>query len=346
MVGDPRVMTFVPGEEPGDYALGPPYGPGELSDAAAYKLRMRRMPVGYQVAERFPWLRKVHETLEPGDKLALLRPGWPATFINNSDHDVQVEEIRFYTPWSAIETLPTAYQTDLWCKINIPPRREIVADWLPLYTVHTEIDRIVPANMDSFSYELPAPYVLQRGNQFVLDMRYNAAYSTTGQVPNDIDPQDWVIMVGLHGYGLQDGEPISLMKAVKGWPFVVGATDQWQVVAFDEEQGRPMRDAVITHISFGSAITTNELGVLEGLEFRTHAPEGPEWHQNEFFAIRDVAEQVGRAMDIDEFIIHRPIVPYTLLKGEGMMIELWNRSQINTLSVDVILRGHYYGQGR
>lgn len=266
---------------------------------------------------------------------AMLRSDWQATFENNSDHEVSVEEIRFYTAWGR-----TASQTGLLCKIGIPPRREVISDWIPVQTLHTEIDRMVMADMDSFSYELPAPYILQRGNQFVMDWRYNAAMLT------NMGPEDWAIMCGLHGYGLQDHEPISLMKAVRGWPNLApGIVGQWQTIAFDEEQGRPMRDAVITHISFGSAFTTNvgAANVLESLEFRPQAPEGPVWHQNEFFCIRDVAEQVGRVAADDRWCIHRPIVPYVLNKGEGILVELWNDTAVDIV-VDVILRGHQKGR--
>lgn len=336
MVAENKYMTFIPGEEPGGYALGVPHpeDPGRL---AAYKLKMDRMPVGAAVAEKFPWWRKVHEAVAANEKLILLRPGWQATFENTTDHEVKVEEIRFFTEWS--RTPDPQYQTQLLCKIGIPPRREIIADWIPVQTLHTEIDRVLAADMDTFSYELPAPYVLQRGNQFVMDWRYNIALLT------NMAAEDWVIMCGLHGYGLQDGEPISLMKAVRGWPQPAGIANQWQTIAFEEEQGRPMRDAVITHISFGSAMINNvgAANVLEALEFRPHAPEGPVWHQNEFFCIRDVAEQVGRYGAVDHWCIHRPIVPYTLDRGEGIMVELWNEAPV-AVAVDVILRGTQTGR--
>jgi hypothetical protein len=329
-------MTFIPGGEPGDYALGVPHpeDPGRL---AAYKLKMARMPTGANVAEKFPWLRKVHETLVAGEHLVILRPGWQATFENNSDHKVDVDEIRFFTSWGRAPD--PQYQTQVLCKIGIPPRREVIADWMPVQTLHTEHDRMFSADIDTFSYELPAPYVLQRGNQFVMDWHYNVAMLT------NMNPEDWVIMCGLHGYGLQDHEPISLMKAIRGWPQPAGQANQWQTITFDEEQGRPMRDAVITHISFGSAMTTNvgPANVLEALEFRPHAPEGPVWHQSEFFCIRDVAEQVGRWGTLDYWCIHRPIVPYVLDKGEGIMVELWNDAP-NPVTIDVILRGSQTGR--
>lgn len=326
---DSKHMTFIPDEEPGGYALGLPLHPDDLGRMAAHKLRMAKMPTGAAVAERFPWWRKVHDTVFAGEQQALLRAGWPATFINVSDHDVQVDEIRFYTPWSGATT---DYQTLLMCKIGIHQKKSIIADWTPVQVLHTEISRMLAANIDSFTYELPAPYVLQRGNQFVMDMRYNVAYLT------NMASEDWVIMAGLHGYGLQDGEPISLIKPVRGWPQPTGLANQWQTIAFDEEQGRPMRDAVITHITFGSAMTTNVARVLEALEFRPHAPEGPEWTQGEFYCLRDVAEQVGIYALLDHWCIHRPIVPYNLDRGEGILIELWNRSAVD-VAVDVILRG-------
>lgn len=340
--------TFLPGEEPGGYALGVPH-PEDPARLAAYKLKMARMPTGSGVADKFPWWRKVHQPMVANEKLVLLRgpavTGLPAmqlsemqaTFENNSDHEVNVDEIRFYTAWGRAPD--SQYQTQILCKIGIPPRREVIADWIPINTLHTENDRMLGADIDSFTYEMPAPYVLQRGNQFVMDWRYNAALFT------NLGAEDWAIMCGLHGYGLQDHEPISLMKAIRGWPNVAGQANQWQTIAFDEEQGRPMRDAVITHISFGSGMVTNVgvANVLEGLEFCPHAPEGPVWHQNEFFCIRDVAEQVGRINAMDYWCIHRPILPYVLNKGEGIMIELWNDAP-NAVTIDVILRGTQTGR--
>lgn len=334
-MADRTYSTFIPGEEPGDFALGTPQHPDDLGRMAAYKLKMSKIPTGAAVAERFPWWRKVRENMQANEKLILLRPGWQATFENTSDHDVSVDEIRFRTDFrNPILT----YQTRLWCKIGIPPRREIISDWTPVQVLHTEKDRMYAANLDAYTYELPKPYVLQRGNQFVMDWRYNVAFVIAQQpaVPNPTD--EWGIMCGLHGYGLQDNEPISLMKAVKGWPFVTGLANQWQTIAFDEEQNRPMRDAVITHISFGSTLITDIANVLEALEFRPHAPEGPEWHQNEFFALRDLSEQIGTFASVDYYCIHRPIIPYTLLKGEGILIELWNRHN-DLATVNITLRG-------
>lgn len=340
MASESNVMTFLPGEEPGDFALGTSQHPDDLGRMAAYKLRMAKLPTGADVAESFPWWRKVHETLIAREKLILLRPGWQATFENKSDHDVYVDEIRFRTEFAAV--VPVDYQTRLMCKVGIPPRREIIADWTPVQVLHTEKDRMYAANLDQFTYEMPAPYVLQRANHFVMDLRFDASY-----VANAPLPDDWMIMVGLHGYGLQDGEPISLIKPVRGWPYGLavpaGIAGQWQTISFDEEQGRAMRDAVITHITFGSALTTNVANVLEALEFRPHAPEGLDWHQGEFFAFRDISEQIGTYAGTDFYCVHRPIIPYVLYRGEGIMVELWNRSN-NVATVDVILRGHQSGR--
>lgn len=326
---------FIPGEEPGPFAAGVEQHPEGLDRLAAYKLRMKQIPAGGDVAEVFPWWRKVSETIAAGDKIALLRPGWPATFFNNSDHIVEVDEIRFRQ-----ETTRTSVnQTGIRCKIGIPPRREIFADWIPINSLNTATDRYFVANVDSFSYELPSPYVLQRGNLFTLDMRYNAAYFS------NVTPDNWCIMVGLHGWGLVDEEPISLMKPVQGWPSESPAAGQWQIVAFDEFQGHPMRDAVISHLSFGASLTTNYNGILQALEFRPHAPEGLEWTQGEWYRIDDVAEQVGEPLLFGAYVVHRPYVPYVLLPGEGMLVELWNTTG-DELDCDVVLRGTQRPKGR
>jgi hypothetical protein len=104
-----------------------------------------------------------------------------------------------------------------------------------------------------------------------------------------------------------------------------------------------MRDAIITHMTFGIGTATKVTGTLAGLEVRPVAPEGPAWHQGEFFHLYDIGEQVGERNQIGRYCIHRPIIPYTLEKGEGLRIELWNTSA-TTVNVSATLRGTQEGR--
>ena len=331
-----KKIFFLPGEDPGPYALGLPDQPAMAGVLAAYRLKMGKLPTGNKVAARFPWLRNVLETFTNGpEQRVIMRANWPATFVNNSDHRVQVEEIRFRHDIAPGETF--FHQTDLWAKVEIPDRRVINDQWLPVSTMNTEIDRFLYANLDSFCYELPSPYFLQRGNPFFVDVQWNTLFGKNL-------PEDWVIMAGLHGWGQWDQESISLIKPVRGWANVVGAAGQYQTAVFDEEQNRPMRDAWITHISLGSARTRNTNAALQQSAFiRPQAPEGPPWHANEFFRVDDLSEQVGALYantTLDTYVIHRPIIPYRLEPGEGIRVALWNRSAQGTVNVSVTLRGY------
>lgn len=334
-MGDSKVITFLPGEDPGPYTLGLPDQPAMAGVLAAYRLRMGKLPIGNKVSARFPWLRNVRETFSDGpEQRVIMRQGWPATFVNNSDHRVHVEEIRFRHDIQ--QTDDNSAQTELFAKIEIPDRRVINDQWLPVGTLHTEIDRFLYANLDSFCFELPAPYFLQRGNPFFMDVEYSAPFGNA-------NADDWVIMAGLHGWGQVDQEPISLIKPVRGWAAFDGAAGQYQTVVFDDEQDRPMRDAWITHLSIGGAYTDNTNGNMQqSVRVRPVAPEGPPWHAQEFFRLDDIAEQIGclRTNDlVDNYAIHRPIVPYLLEPGEGVRVALWNRSSQDTVNVSVTLRG-------
>jgi hypothetical protein len=328
-----KPFLFLPGEEPGPYALGLPDQPAMAGVLAAYRLKMGQLPIGNKVSAQFPWLRNITESFAEAERRVIMRQGFPYAFMNQSDKRVHVHEIRFRHD---IQT-GIAFQTDLWVKMDIPDRRVINEDWLPVHTLNTEIDRLLYANLDTFCYELPAPYFLQRGNPFLMDIRYNQIFL------NNVSSEDWIVIAGLHGWGKFDDEPISLIKPVRGWAQNAGVAGQYQTVVFDDEQDRPMRDAWITHLTIGSAQTRNYNGQLQqGVSIRPIAPEGPPWHIQEWFRVDDLAEQVGALGTntvLDTYIIHRPIVPYVLDPGEGVRVELWNRSLQKGVSVSVTLRG-------
>jgi hypothetical protein len=328
-----RPFLFLPGEEPGPYCLGLPDQPAMAGVLAAYRLKMGKLPLGNKVSALFPWLRNIVEAFSGPERRVITRNNYPYSFTNQSDKRVYVHEIRIRHDIAA----EGPYQTDLWVRLDIPDRRVINEEWLPVAALNTEIDRFLYANLDTFCYELPAPYFLQRGNPFFLDVQYAATFLA------NTSSEDWIIEAGLHGWGQIDGEPISLLKPVRGWPQTAGVAGQYQTIVFDDEQDRTMRDAWITHLTIGSALTRNFDGLLQhSVNIRPVAPEGPNWHSQEFFRVDDIAEQVGAIQSntlFDNYVIHRPIVPYVLNPGEGIRVELWNRSLQKGVTVSVTLRG-------
>jgi len=334
-MADKKIMVFLPGEEPGPFALGLSDQPSMAGVLAAYRLKMGKLPIGNRVSAKFPWIRNVVETFDNGpEQRVIMRGNWPATFVNQSAHRVFVEEVRFRHD---IDQVDTNYMTDLWVKLDIPDRRVINEEWLPVGTLNTEIDRFLAANLDTFCYELPTPYFLQRGNPFMMDVEFASEFLT------NTSSEDWIVQAGLHGWGLYDQEPISLMKPVRGWAQPTGVAGQYQTVVFDDEQDRPMRDAWVTHLTIGSALLDNaEAALQHAVRIRPQPPEGPAWHTQEFFRVDDLAEQVGSLPQnklSDMYVIHRPIVPYVLEPGEGIRVALWNRSTQDPVNVSITLRG-------
>jgi hypothetical protein len=175
-----------------------------------------------------------------------------------------------------------------------------------------------------------------------------------------VDP----LHIVLHGVGVEDKEPIALVKAVP-WIHLSDIDLGYETISFDDDRDQPMRDAIITHIGVGAGYIHNgDVGAaanawrLHDLQFRPHAPEGPGWHTGEFFPLALVAEQVAAVNNGYQFmqylptsVRHRPVTPYVLHPGERFTVDLWNRtdradaagytgqSTLQDLHVDVALIG-------
>jgi len=304
-------ITFLPGYEPGITAGGVP--DDKLMDMAAANIGLTEIPVGDSVATKFPWLRIVSETLTAGAQVFVKRNQFDGTFMNDTPHPLEVHEVRFYI----FPGDETGTSSDLMVKLNIDGRREIVNRWLPWQSLQTEEDRYIYAFTSTNTFWLPAPYFLQRASLFQMDFTYPTNPAS-----------DRSIYVGLHGVGVEDNEPISLFKQVTQTT-AIQANEFWSVV-FDEDRDGPLRDAIITHISFGDNSWGNENTAMDALSVRFGPPEGPPWHRGEFIPTGMLARQHGIDVTGDppynRMCIHRPVVPYTLYPGESLEVQLWNRS--------------------
>jgi len=242
----------------------------------------------------------------------------PTSFFNNSDKDVYIDEIR-------MRVIPSDWSQYIWnqtaitLKMSIPDRREIISDWLPWACLQTSPESMLLGELDNYVYELPSPYFLQRGQLFLMDFQYDANIFVDDETH---DPDNYAIMAGLHGYGQRDKEPIDLIMPVLVWERGGPDATSFQTFAFDDGKSHPLRDAWITHLTFGSALRTNTTEILQAVMIRPNPPAGPAWHRQEFFRLDEIAHQVGSDHNGQEFMIHRPKVPYVLHKGEGLVIEL------------------------
>ena len=80
------------------------------------------------------------------------------------------------------------------------------------------------------------------------------------------------------------------------------------------------------------------------VKIRPNAPEGPNWHAEEFFPLMMLADQVSipfvdRDAVYNYTVIHRPVVPYILKPGEYLNVEYWNRHSNDNFYVDTYVKG-------
>lgn len=344
---------LFPGGDPGDYATGF-IANSHIRALAAKRLGMDDIPVGNEVAQYFPWLRYVRQTIPYGEQVRVKRTLSRQTFANTTQDPILVYEVRIYlgsqpdikgrgSPTMEGIVNPhaqgvapydwTDLQKSLWIKMSIPDRLNIIEKWLPVHQIITENDHIVEAELDRLAWQLPAPYYLSRSHAFTMDI------GRTGALVADAAGEDPFYIV-LHGWGAEDGEPIDLVKSV---PDIL--TDDvdygWETIRFNDDRDESMRDAVITHIGIGAGSQDNQGWALQYAQIRPRAPEGMEWHSEEFFPFAVLARQLpgvyvaqGSSNQCYASIMHRPAVPYILFPGESLDIDLWNRRDLVTSYCD------------
>lgn len=350
-----RARMFVPGYNPGPVAAGLA-SDSSIMALVAKRLKMKGIPTGDNVSAHFPWMRYVRETVEAGVQLAVKRAQWDDTFYNNTPRPILVTEVRIYlgnkeptrdvssrtldgtvngvklyTPPVGVPLL----QKSLWVKMSIPDRKDILQKWAPYPLINTVDDFNVPTEVDRMAFPLPAPYFLNRSNPFIIDIPKNEAL-----LGGQTDGGETAFFLHLHGWG-KDGQPFDLVKRVP----TIASTEydpfQYMTVVFNEDRDMPMRDGWITHIGIGAGVinnraVTDSLGwVLQNLQLRPHAPEGPSWHSGEFFPVALLAEQIASVWTtataihrINAGARHVPVVPYILFPGESFKVELWNRTDV------------------
>jgi len=327
--------TFAPGYHPGPYAGGMDLA-ADANALVAKHLRMERVPRGSGVSEVFPWWRTISETLAVGARLNIRRgPSWPSGFVNSSDKAIRIVELRFrgdVAQWQENMGL----RQGIWIKMGTANGSQIIQEWLPWHTLTTEMDRYNFAELDTYAIKFPAKYFLNRANLFRLDVQYDQDLFDINQfTPGS---REYIFMAGLHGHGAVDGEPFDLMLPILMWQRSTTGANEFETWAFDDARDRPLRDAWITHFTIGAASQSNDNRVLQSLRFRLHPPDGPKWHEGEWFRPDMLSEQLGSLLAVDDFVIHRPKVPYVLEPGQALDIEVWNRMGV-TVEFEVTAQG-------
>lgn len=304
-----------------------------IAELEMRRLRMGRIPVGSGVADIFPWMRRVtqFEVTPDGIPQVIHEDPWDTTFTNQSDKRVLVTEVRVTdTSGPGTTNYDETYQQLFELKMSIPPRRQIVERWLPWGCFTTEADRFLTEPLNEYCWRLPAPYFLSRTQPFIMDIHNDAVLATF-----DYEDTDALFFIVLRGWGTADGEPIELIKAVPPFEAAQAANaNGFQSISFDEDRDRPLRDAWITEIGFGSAYLEVAAGVqttdtFRMIRVRPNPPEGPRWHRNEFYALHELGAQEGIPFPsaagycVEPWtVIHCPVTPYVLEPGESFQVEI------------------------
>lgn len=324
---------FLPGQSSGLVAAGTD-ADGSVVTREAARLRMQNIPTGSEVAARFPWMRRVPWTIVANEKRVLKRNNFGETFVNSSPRRVKVEEVRFLVLGDPGDM---NMETELWVKLGIAGKKEIIGDWMPWHALQTEMDRFLIGRVNSYCFKLPAKYFLQRGSVFLMDVEMPT-------IPRQ--GSEALFYISLHGKGALDGEPIDLCKPVNVFDEYQTAGDII-TIAFDEDRDMPLRDAIIEYISFGANELEDDDSARDFSEIRVRPrpPDGPRWHDDELFEISLLGEQVGTILASttkkNPMVIHRPITPYVLDPADIFEVQVWDEpeGQLISESLRVYLLG-------
>lgn len=314
-----KSITFLPGSEPGPIASGHPMD-DRIMKRALERLGMDRMPVGNKVTERHPWLRTATITVKSGENpshmVKIVNGHDEPWALNNSGREVHIEEVRIRVNPPMSGSWPVWFDEFLQVRMEIPPRRQIIERWVPWKVLNTSIGRFVGWRINEYTFVLPAPYFLDRSNPFTIDVAYHTAFA------NWKSGMESLFDMVLQGWGVEDGEPIHLVKHVPPFPPHLAVVDAHMPVTFDDDMDRTLRSAYITHIGFGGAYlgAGTQAATPDIVRVRFRPPEGKIWDSGEFFSVVDVAEQmtfwVLNEVPNSYTVVHRPMTPYVLFPGE------------------------------
>lgn len=333
-----------------EFASGSNRG-GRGVESAYQRLGGRPCPTGADLTDHFPWMKNCSLTVAVGQQLYATRgAAFPAGFPNQSGRRVHIHEIRIY---DHDRTQCDTTQTDLLIKMG-DGRRNYVDEWLPWHSLQTEMDRFVIGFCDNFAMTLPAHFYLGRGHAFMMDIQCDANL----QAVNNAEIAMWI---SLHGYGHHDREPIDLIRPAMGMSN--RAVGDVVTISFNEARDLPLRDCWITRLGFaagssgGPPVLTNNTRLLQDVYLRPRPPEGYKWHDDEWFRIANICDQLGivnfwtdpalPGPVADQHVwngcvIHRPKVPYILEPGDSWWMQLWNNGRVainKPFVLDVTLLG-------
>ncbi|MHC4643864.1 MAG: hypothetical protein ACYTBJ_00080 [Planctomycetota bacterium] len=280
----------------------------------------KNIPLGDNVAREFPWWRELEMDFASGAAYRQQRfvvGPQNAPLKSDRERPIKIHEIRFLINGTGTQGTNHSIAGPLWTSVQIfHSKYDIVSRWLPTQCLNTEEDRLILGDTFSGLYKLPAPYFVQRGQTFKLELTPIVA----GLAERYVD-------VCLRGWDPENQTPCVMNKFVQ-LPTINNRVD----VSFDEGRDAAIRsmwlhDIVIGYVTVDAASTPYSWN--SGLRIRFHPGMGPLWTDEMtvgtiYAGLTHYDSGFNAGQQYRPLVIHRPVSPYVLNPRETLTIKMRN----------------------
>lgn len=227
----------------------------------------RVIPLGDNVAREFPWWREGELDIAAGiayrENRFFFGPN-NAPLRSDREKPIKIHEIRFILDGEN----ERAHGAEQYTTVQISHSKyDILNRWQPVMSLNTVEDRGFFGDTASAMFKLPAPYFLQRGQAFKMEI----VPLTATAASRDID-------ICLRGWDPENMYP-NVMSQVVTLPAANARVD----VVFDENRDAAIRSMWIRDITFGftevNAAATPR-SITDHLRVRFHPGMGPRWTED------------------------------------------------------------------
>lgn len=282
----------------------------DLAQSELYKV----IPLGDKVAREFPWWREGQMNVVAGPAYREQRFVFgPQNAPLRSDREIpiKIREIRLIL--DATEEQVTVGERNATIQIT-HSKYDIINRWQPVMTINTREDRGFAGDTASAMFKLPAPYFLQRGQAFKMEL-----VPLTGTIANQ------TIDVCLRGW-----DPINKFPCVMSKQIALGAANAKVDLVFDENRDAALRSMWIRDITFGFTevnAAAAPRSITDHLRVRFHPGMGPRWTDDMLIGTR-LSGLVHDDSYVSAAVVYRPttrflpVTPIVLRPREVLTIKL------------------------
>jgi len=232
----------------------------DLAQSEMYKT----IPLGDDVAREFPWWREGQTTFATGvayrEQRFVFGPN-SAPLRSDREIPIDITEIRMIL-YTTTEREQAGEQNTTVQIFH--SKYDIINRWQPVLSVNTLCNRGFGGDTASAMFKLPAPYFLQRGQAFKMEL-----------VPLTATMANRTIDVCLRGW-----DPFNKFPCVMSKQIALGAANAKVDLVFDENRDAAMRSMWIRDITFGFSevnAAAAPRSITDHIRVRFHPGMGPKW---------------------------------------------------------------------